>query len=46
VRPPLAQGNLKELARELFGPDSLIHALQAMRRLWDTHQRGVPSGDV
>ncbi len=46
MRPATGKRYFKELAGEFFGPESLIHALQAMSRAEDTHRRGVPSGDV
>ena len=46
VCPAERQRDFKKLADEFFGPESLIHALQAMSRAPDTHRRGVPSGDV
>ena len=46
VRPAPRQRNFKELASKFFRPESLIHALQAMRRPRDMHRRSVPSGDV
>ena len=46
MRPAAGQRDFKELAGEFFGPESLIHAPQAMSRARDTHRRGVPSGDV
>jgi hypothetical protein len=46
MRPPAGQRNLKQLACEFFGPENLIHALQARHQPWDEHRRRVPSGDV
>jgi hypothetical protein len=46
VRPSARQGDLKELACDLFGPVSLSHVIEVMNAPMDMHGRRVPSWDV